>query len=220
MHRFYVIKLVQDVLPRLEYLFKNDEENPNWLFHGSSNGNSLEILSPIDETDGCECDQDIVTKENGCSDSVIDGLFDRAVRFSTTLQEAYAAALSRKNGYGIIWAVNKRMLEGVYEGYRQVEIKNRGGEEIEFNEFARLLVKSLKGNSKVQRMVSTLHGVVPVNLGTHEWFLVPFNPKGFKTDLYETLKFNPYKGEDVDLETVRHNLSEVAVVKVIIHLLQ
>ena len=225
MHKFYIISLslMSDVLSQLECLFKNDDRNPNWLFYGSSNGNCLEILSPIDKTNGRECGQDIVTKENGCSDSTIDGLGDGTVRFFASVREAYATAISENSECGVIWAVNKRLLEEVYEGYLQVEIKNRGDEGIEFNEFAKLLVKNLKENSrddsKVQRMVSTLHGVVPLNLETHEWFLVPFNKKDFMTDLYETLKINPYRHEnkEVDWETLEHTLPEVAVVKAIIH---
>ena len=213
MHKFFIISLAQydaKALSGLNCLFKNDEQNPHWLFYGCHNGNRIEILSPIDEADCCESVQDVAKKGNECPCSVIEGLEDRIVRFTASLQEAYDIAVSGNNGCGAIWIVNKKMLEGVYEGYYQVEIEKRGGDEMGFNEFAKLVVKSIKNESKVQRLVGTLHGVIPLYLETHGWCLVPFNKKGFMTDLHETLKFNPYKGDVVDLNTLARSLSEVA----------
>ena len=222
MHKFYIITLRQcgDIeLSALERLFKNDGENPNWLFHGSSNGNCIEILSPIDETCGRECGQDVAKERNGYSGSVLDGMGESVVRFSASLHEAHSAASSKNNDCVAIWAVNKKMLEEVYGGYYQQEIRNRKDEGIRFNGFAKILVESIKKESagQGQRLVGTQHGVVPLFLEGYGWCLVPFNKKGFMTDLYETLKFNPYRGDEVDLNTLANSLPEVAVVKVVIH---
>lgn len=222
MHKFFVIRLVRGidhVLSQLECLLKNDRENPNWLFHGSSNGNCLEILTPVAETCGRECGQDVAKEENGCSGYLLDGMGESMVRFSASLREAYSAAISKNNECVAIWAVNKKMLEEVYVGYYQQEIRNRNGEEIGFNRFAKIIVESIKQESdgQGQRLVGTQHGVVPLFIEGYGWGLVPFNKKGFMTDLHETLKFNPYRGEETDLITLAHSLLEVAVVKVIIH---